>query len=330
MHWNVTTTDENGNEKTHITDSKGRVIEVYEYLDDSKYLTMYNHSALGQLAKVTDNLGNVFSYTYDTLGRRTSETDPDSGTSYYQFDKNGNLVRSEDSEDNIVTYEYDDLNRITKKNSTGDSITYTYDTNKIGTLYRVIDDLSTTTYSYDNRLRMTSEIKSMDSITFTTSYTYNAMDQVLSKTQPNNVITIYTYDNGFIDGLTGVISSINYTAAGLIDTVYYDNSLSSKYSYDSENNRLTTIKTGSLQDKTFGFDDIGSVVSITDSVASDTTTMQYDDLDRLVNSNKTGEFEIYYTYDSIGNILQISESSGETNFTYSGGPAHGPSEVVTE
>src|SRR5437016_1642859 len=99
----------------------------------------YTYNELGQVSKVTeqDSAGNLTvtttyayntlgkpvqivqgsqtrTFAYDSLGRLTSETHPESGSTTYTYDDNGNVLSKTDARGLITTNEYDALNRVTK------------------------------------------------------------------------------------------------------------------------------------------------------------------------------------------------------------------------
>lgn len=78
--------------------------------------------------QVTDAAGNVTDINYDTLGRKTSMTDPDMGYWQYSYDANGNLRFQTDAKNQTIEFQYDALNRLRLKNyPTGTDVNYTYD-----------------------------------------------------------------------------------------------------------------------------------------------------------------------------------------------------------
>ncbi|MFK8905435.1 polymorphic toxin-type HINT domain-containing protein [Streptomyces sp. YS-3] len=75
--------------------------------------TSYTYTAAGQTESIRDTLGNTWSYTYDLLGRKTGQTDPDAGPSSYSYDQQGRLAQSTDSRGQTLSYAYDGLGRKT-------------------------------------------------------------------------------------------------------------------------------------------------------------------------------------------------------------------------
>ncbi len=309
-HWTEIVTDENGNKKEFDKDAYGRVITVREYNENEIYNTTYEYDSLGNLVKITDNLDNEWQYEFDSLGRRISQEDPDSGTVNYNYDANGNLI-SQTDEINTINMTYDALDRILTK----EDIEYSYDVELNGTLYGV-NDSTETTYVYDDRYRVTTETRKIDGYTFVDQLTYDSMDRVLNKSIPSKDL-IYTYnDQNLVESISDVIDNFNYNSVGFIINKTYANNLVTEYSYDSENFRLEEIKTSSIQDLGYEFDSVGNIVKIEDSVNSKNTTMEYDDLDRLVASNKTGVFDMIFSYNSIGNLLGISDPGFYIGYDY--------------
>jgi RHS repeat-associated protein len=110
------------------------------------YLTHYNYDALGNLQTVLQGY-QTRTFEYDSLGRLTSATNPESGTISYQYDGNSNLVLKLDPRTGgtslpncsiaytgthlATCYEYDALNRIKSRtyndNAVTPSVNYKYD-----------------------------------------------------------------------------------------------------------------------------------------------------------------------------------------------------------
>ena len=89
------------------------------------FLTKYVYNALEQITSVNQNAqtgGTIQSrsYSYDGLGRLTSETNPESGTTNYTYDSDstcgtskGDLVKKQDAVGNVTCMAYDALHRVT-------------------------------------------------------------------------------------------------------------------------------------------------------------------------------------------------------------------------
>jgi RHS repeat-associated protein len=118
----VTATDQTGKQRKSVTDSLDRVIQVYEAPNDANfnYLTSYAYDTLDNLTTVTQG-SQTRTFVYDSLTRLTSATNPENGTTTYQYDNNGNLLVKTDGRAVSTHIAYDALNRITRRWYNGSS-----------------------------------------------------------------------------------------------------------------------------------------------------------------------------------------------------------------
>ncbi|MBT7902388.1 hypothetical protein HN587_00895 [Candidatus Woesearchaeota archaeon] len=340
--------DQNNVRHDYVKDAYGNIKQVIEYDEGEQYVTNYEYDSLGRLLKVIDDQNNEINYEYDTFGRRITAITPNSGTWNYVYDLEGNLIEQQDDEGNIVTIQYDDLNREISRTADGEMTTYVYDLDKIGTLSSITTSVVEKNYEYDSRLRLTQETQTIDGIDFVTSYTYDNVDRVISKTLPNGELVDYEYNNqGELESISEVLPNIDYDEHGSIVLREYDNSLQTKYDYDSQIHKLEEIKTKNpsteevMQDLSYEYDLVLNLLGITDAVNSIEYSMGYDDLNRLMSAEKISEdldesdtdYNINYAYDSIGNILnalffdEFDEFIGEIAYTYGANPIHSPSMI---
>lgn len=75
--------------------------------------TQYTYDPQGHMATMRDAVNNVWSWSYDALGRLTEAVDPDAGTSRSTYDLAGNVLTSTDGRGVVLSYTYDDLDRKT-------------------------------------------------------------------------------------------------------------------------------------------------------------------------------------------------------------------------
>ncbi|WP_329532779.1 hypothetical protein OG568_21595 [Streptomyces sp. NBC_01450] len=74
---------------TVVSDARGQATTRIEYPTGGDAVTKSygGYTPSGQLSKVTDDAGNVWSYEYDQLGRQKTAVDPDTGTSTLTYDE---------------------------------------------------------------------------------------------------------------------------------------------------------------------------------------------------------------------------------------------------
>lgn len=342
----ITKYDENNFSKLYIMDAYNRIVAVQEFIDNNTYYTTsYYYNSLGEMRYLLDSKINNVNFFYDNLGKQIKLEDPDLGTWTYHYDNNRNLILQKDNKNNIIILSYDKLNRIVSKNSSTENITYVYDKELNGTLYKTSNNLLESTFTYDNRLRKIGELKNIDLVKFVTNWTYDSMNRIISIKQPNGEIINYTHNNqGLLKSISStydvlganpfhaVIPSIDYNENAKISSRTYNNSLETIYIYNNSNLRLTNLQTNGKQNLNYLYDKSGNIIKIIDSINSRTETMIYDNLDRLISSEKLVNsdviFNYTYSYNSIGNIINSTNNGINKNYIYGTYPVHAPISIV--
>ncbi|MCA9260624.1 MAG: PD40 domain-containing protein, partial [Planctomycetales bacterium] len=288
-----------------LTNSTGGLIIAYQYdaagrlsREDKGNGTFatYDYDLAGQLLTLTyfapgGGLNSRFEYSYDALGRRTSETltddDPatDDGATRYQYDALGQLIQVETPAGRVIQYQYDAVgNRISVID---DGVVTTYETNNVNEYTRVGD--ARFTYDADgNRISKTNAsgttISSFDSDNLLTSvagagvsasFVYNALNQKVSSTL-NGVETQY-----LIDPLGHWTINAQYDAAGAAIARYaYGPTLVSQfasdgatYFYEYDANSNTSGLTGPTGDyaNRYSYTPFGETTTISAAVANEFT-----------------------------------------------------------
>ncbi len=179
----VTVTDPAGKKRKSIVDALGRLIAVFEDPSGANYETDYQYDALGDLLRI-DQKGSAANdstqwrtrlFTYDSLSRLLTASNPESGTITYVYDSDGNLVNKTSPQANqtgsattTFTYCYDGLHRVLAKGYVNSpnppqqcsvappwlpnpTVVNMYDSgvNAKGRLTQMIDHAGMATYGYD-------------------------------------------------------------------------------------------------------------------------------------------------------------------------------------
>jgi RHS repeat-associated protein len=202
------------------------------------------YNTAGRLETDTDALGNVTSYAYDLGARKTTITNPDTGTVQWTFDARGLLLE-----------EIDPLGRKTE---------HTYDANK-NELTRKNALSEVTTFTYDAKGNQTSVVKANGD---ETHITYNQYSQPVSSTDANDHTTTITYDERgiptkFSDEF-GTLATFTSSERGLPLTVTDAAGNTTYMTYDAAGN--LTSRVDRLGRRTaYGYDGMGRQTSITDA-----------------------------------------------------------------
>jgi RHS repeat-associated protein len=221
----TTVTDQAGKQRRNVVDAAGRLTRVDEPDKDSGLLdnggtpvqpTSYDYDVFGNLRHVYQG-SQTRTFTYDSLSRLRTATNPESGTISYSYDANGNLTQKIDPRllsDNqthvTTTFSYDALNRlITRSYNDGTApnytdrtpeVTYIYDTltqNGKGRLTSVSSSVSTYSYNgYDAMGRVTGASQSIGAQSYPiTDISYDLAGHLKTMTYPSGHFVTYNYDS---------------------------------------------------------------------------------------------------------------------------------------
>ena len=196
------------------------------------FVTQYAYDGLGNLLNVTQkgdptvtnsSQWRVRTFTYDSLSRLLTATNPESGTISYSYDADGNLLQKTSPSPNqtgaatqTISYCYDALNRVTGKAYSAQNcplsspvVAYSYDsgTNAKGKLTLLTDQAGSGTYAYDVLGRMSGETRIISGVNKSMSYAYNLDGSLQKLTNPSGAVITYTpLSNGSI-GVAGAVQS---------------------------------------------------------------------------------------------------------------------------
>ncbi|MNO31387.1 tRNA3(Ser)-specific nuclease WapA precursor [compost metagenome] len=187
--------------------------------------------------------------------------------------------------------------------------------------------LSGYSYSYDNNgNRITVSESRNDGAAQTTSYTYDALNRLVSITRPDGGKTTYTYD---VRGNRQTLSDTSNVSLESVDT---------SYTYDLQNTLTSVTKGGSTTSFKYYADGLrfmktngntqtqvnynlkGEVIS-QEKIVSGVFVEQANFVrgDRvLVKKDKKASKDYYYLYNGHGDVVQIVDTSGAVinNYTY--------------
>ncbi|RZQ63510.1 RHS repeat-associated core domain-containing protein [Amycolatopsis suaedae] len=140
---------------TVISNAQGKAVERRQYHGSTATgpydVTTNVYNRKGQLESFTGPTGATWRYTYDALGRKVSDHDPDKGVTTYAYDQFDRLVSTTDARGRVVSTSYDELDR---KTATFDGpvggpklAEWTYDTLHDGKTKRYGQQTSSTRYA---------------------------------------------------------------------------------------------------------------------------------------------------------------------------------------
>jgi RHS repeat-associated protein len=341
----INKTDKNGTATKYSYDGIGNVAKItysddrtvkftydetnlLESIDDWNGTTSIEYDVIGQTSKVTDYKNRELKYTWTKSGQKQSITYPNGSRIQYEYNACGNLTKVTDANNKTTTYAYDSLNRVKERIIPNGAITqYEYDslgqltarTEKTGSSVR-----EKYNFDYDSNGNRIKKAKVAAGITETTSYVYDALNELVEVSDKNNTRK-YSYDefnNRAAKEETGK-GKITYKYNRLNQLTEENQGSSSKvYSYDNQGN-LTEVKAAGKTQASYTFDSTNMLSkAVTDKGSAE---YKYDGQGNRINTklavDKTVMSDIDYiidaetAYNDI--VMAVDSVSGkESSYTY--------------
>jgi RHS repeat-associated protein len=268
------------------------------------FATSFTYDVLNRQIEVRDDMGLIKQTSYDTLGNVISETDGNGHTTRYEHDALSRLTSITDAGGHETRLSYDAAdNRIAVKDANGHTTQYTYDeANQV--IAQTDANGHTTRYEYD---AVGQRIYTIDAAGIVTKHTYDPVGQLVAVTlnyrpwvAPNeqtNVTTTYTYDA--VGNRTSITDPNGNTVAFTPDAV-----------------GQLIAETDALGNTTrYTYDTVGRQVQI-DHPDGAVTRSSYDRNGRLIRTTYDDGSRVIRTYDAVGRLLLLTDQSGVTRHTY--------------
>jgi RHS repeat-associated protein len=325
----LSTTDRNGNTTTWMYDPLDRQTSMTDALGDVSTTT---YDPVGNRISTTDPLGHTMQYFYDADNRLIRETYPDTpaDTRTYTYDGAGNRISMLDQNGRTTSYQYNDFYYLTNRQySVGPNDQFTYDLG--GRTTNAVRNGWTNDFTYDGADRVLASIQNGRTVTYSyvipsgfriitypsgtnvteaydlrsrliqvndggspalTQYTYDADNNVLSRTNRNGTAARQTYN------ANNWVTSLAQTNAGSLITGH-------AYVYDYEGNRLSQMnQVVSSNSETYGYDALNRLTNFDVGVLSG----------GIIPSPATAES---YTLDPVGNWSTLVSNSVSQTRTHS-------------
>jgi RHS repeat-associated protein len=295
----LTTTDPLGNVTTNTYNG---FREILTSTDALGRVTANTYDSAGNLLTTIDPVGNATHYTYDGQGNRLTETDALNHTTQYSYDGAGHLTQVIDPLGHATNYKYDAnghkvfQSAVRHGNTSSSEIVTAYTNDAQG---RVLQSSMGTGRPGDGPVRSTTytatgkRATDTDPLGRVTSYSYDALDRLVSTTRPDGTVTRQAYD---AEGRR--VSSTD--AAGNVTT----------YAYDPVGRLVrTTFADGSSTSMTY--DGAGQVMETVDELGN-VRWSEYDAAGHLASTTDPLGAVTVYSYDAVGNRTSTLDALGRT------------------
>jgi RHS repeat-associated protein len=349
----TTVTDELLRPATVHMDAYGRTIRSDEKLGAATVSTSYQYDLLGRLTGLTDNAGNQWSYTYDSLGRRLTANDPDLGAWTYAYDDAGRLTLQVDAKGQRTVLTYDKFHRVKTKvtkegTAQAETTTYTYDETRtagsityynVGQLTTLANPAATIRYDHDQDGRLLRQQYVIAATTHAFTNVFDVGGRQIGKTYPDGyklgfdgtIGTPFDYDAaGRLKTVPGLVNDTTYNARSQTLSLIRANGVNTTYGYQDNRGWLMDVDTVQgatvIQNLAYGRDALGRISGVAETApgaVGESWAYGYDDLDRLLSADNTGDntLDQTFTYDNVGNMLTNSRVG---SYSY---PAQGATSV---
>ena len=262
------------------------------------FTTTYTYDNFGQLATATDANGNITRYSsYDANGYPQVITDPKLKLTQFVYDARGNVTKVTDPLLHDTFQNYDLFGRLLDRREPRDQAAN--------------DFVTTPAPQYDANDNV---IKTTAPNNAAVSVVYDAADKMVSVTEPRDTPTgpdrtsTYSYDK------VGNLTSVTEPNGTL--TTSNPNDFVTRYAYD-EIYELTAVTNANGDKLTYAYDGVGNVVTVVDpkkNLTSDTTDFTAKYTYDLAHRRKTTlDAEGYPTstdYDHDGKVVATTDQEG--------------------
>jgi len=305
-------------------DPLGRVKQQTVQAGNETQTTTYGYDAAGNLIYLRDELGNVYTYAYNSLGQLTAVHINGKLQRSKTYNENGWLLSSSNAEGQTESYRYNAVGLVSEFTDKGGQIhRYTY------TPYRELARLSVTkagsevywkdhaydpdtrlltgisnsegediAYAYDNWKRLSGQTVAGRTYTFE----YDAQDQLSALVYPDGQKVTYTYDPLFR------IKTVSYPGMGTVSYTYEVGANVNRYTIDYPNN-VSQVR------QTDAFDELVSVTHRRNGSAYRTETYGYDGFGNIISMTTNG-ISYNFSYDGLNRIIRETGPSGQTSYRY--------------
>ncbi|MHB8447329.1 MAG: FG-GAP-like repeat-containing protein [Rudaea sp.] len=337
-------------------DNSGLIVDTKYYADGNVQNVTRDALNNGNPSSTTKIVSQFF---YDALGRKTSQTDPDSGSASFTYNAAGDVISQTDAKNQTVTQNFDALGRRWKRTTTtgadGNAITdtWTFDTAAHGFGLLASESRSSTsgatfsrTQSYDSYGRPYTRNTSIAGNAYAEVSAYDGYGRPMSQQDASGYTLITNYTTrGFLSDMTdsrvGTVYQVNtMTARGQVFTDTRGNTmaLNSKAIYDPQTGRIQSICSGTncgLQDLSYQFDLAGNLTQRERATRTAPTIEKFtnDALNRLKLAQLTEVQGVVQgsaittaslVYDLLGNVC-TKNGAAYTYAGYAGCANHGSS-----
>lgn len=325
--------------------------QLIQTVDADTGVTKYAYDELGNPIVIEDasqkpNKNQIVA-SYNAFGQKYLVNDPNQGITSFTYNRLGEVKTEIDANNDSINYVYDKLGRLDTRTvsyansslhapAVNHSANFTYD--KIGALGLPRTESGNgvvKTYDYDTLTNLIEEQVEIDNKTYITNMLYDAnFGRLKGLRYPNDLTISYQYDSqGYLVSEQNAASGYAYRQVSAMDqwgnvtASTLGNNVQTSDSYANQTGQMlstyASISGSSVHNIVYGeFDVFGNVKSQENFSFDEVETFEYDNLQRLTQSQVTHNGSalgaIDYGYDAVGNFTFKTDYAQSYNYTGAG------------
>jgi RHS repeat-associated protein len=289
-----------------VHDATGRLTQVFSYDEDGDLL---------REQRLHDGQDRSWSWTYDALGRPTSETDPRGTVTSATWTARGDLASYTDPEGRTWRYEHDSTGRPVRQIAPDGRVTMsvTYDDRGLLVAQQQSDGVPWT-FAYDTGGRLT-ELRRDGVLTQTRAY--DSLGRVTSVTQPGRPTRAFGYDTaGRVTSVkegTAPATTMEFDGSGNLTRAVDPAGRAQSFEYDALGRRSAAVD-GASRRTTYTYDGASRLATVRDRTST-ITSYEYDGNGR-VTKEVVGASARSFDYDGAGRLTRLADATSEVAFGY--------------
>jgi len=324
----LTQTDAMGNTTEYTYDKIGRLTRT-TYPDDTFMSKTYTISPSLNKIETSYNNQNYVDEYYDELGRIEEEYHSGEGHAIvgyksYSYDYRGRIAFVTSGMGTQTGYFYDEYGRVIIVDiynpwNPPDVISMTQFISYDDMNFKISESIGSNSKSsyYDIAGRKIRDEQETDAGLNFVNYEYDYMGNLIKTTDAKGNVTENTYDDMgqliLVEDAVGNETEYSYDLRGNVQQLKYNGLILSSNEYDNFGQLIkSTDNMGNSE--YFTYDKLGNLIKYKDRNMN-ITTNEYDNMYRLTET-QTGDMSVECTYDSLGSVLTMTDSTGTTSYSY--------------
>jgi RHS repeat-associated protein len=330
----VTSVDEGGHLSADFLSARGRVVRHQEWTGSEWLAAQTPVDARDNPSGIVDPVGNHWSFTFDSLGRKVRAHDPDAGDWSWEYDGAGRVTAYTDARGLRTELAYDALGRMVRKTTARGtdaerSVRWDWDggsgAGNRGRLTGAGDALGTAQLDYDAAGNLVRLERTIDGADYVIQRSYDGANRLTASTYPEGTVQLVYDGAGHVRQIPGVVDAANWDASGRLVEQRNSNGTHTVRAWDAQG-RLATMKTtgpsGTIQDLRYRRNADGQISEVESAFAEEHWRYAYDAAHRVLSASVADgdPDKVYrYQYDTVGN-LTASTQGGNLGYPAAGQP----------